>query len=287
MRPDFLIIGSPKCGTTTLWHALSRHPQVFMTRQKEPGFFSEHYGRGWDWYMSLFEGSQHAVAAGEATPAYSAYGYGEEVADRIARHLPAVKLIYMLRHPLRKIESEWLQARKQSRRNVSWNFNDSVRRDRFVIGSVNYLDKLRLYEQRFGRERIHVIFLEELEADWSGGLVRCSRFLGVDETAACTIRLEAQNVASRQRVDTTASRWLRRSSAVRRAAATLPAPLTRAAAALIKRSVSGRPVWDPVVRSMAIDRIREQVEGALKWCDKPVDYWGWDEPDAQAARDAA
>ena len=55
-RPDFIVIGAMKSATTTLHEQLARQPGVFMSRPKEPNFFSDDaiYARGWGWYSSLF-----------------------------------------------------------------------------------------------------------------------------------------------------------------------------------------------------------------------------------------
>lgn len=55
--PDFIIIGAMKCATSTLHDQLARQPGLFMSTPKEPNFFSddEQWGRGLDWYGSLFE----------------------------------------------------------------------------------------------------------------------------------------------------------------------------------------------------------------------------------------
>ena len=51
-KPDFIIIGAAKSGTTTLYEYLCRHPQIFMSTPKEPDFFSldQNYTKGIEWY---------------------------------------------------------------------------------------------------------------------------------------------------------------------------------------------------------------------------------------------
>ena len=55
--PNFVIIGSQKCGTTALHAYLSRHPQISMSRPKELNFFIEerNWPRGVEWYQSQFD----------------------------------------------------------------------------------------------------------------------------------------------------------------------------------------------------------------------------------------
>ena len=63
--PDFLIIGAMKCGTTSLYHYLRDHPQIFMPTIKAPEFFAEesNWGRGIAWYRRQFEGAGPGVLA--------------------------------------------------------------------------------------------------------------------------------------------------------------------------------------------------------------------------------
>ena len=70
MLPNFLVIGAAKAGTTSLYHYLRGHPQVFMSERKELNFFVENDGwvKGTSWYERQFEGAGDAVAVGEATP---------------------------------------------------------------------------------------------------------------------------------------------------------------------------------------------------------------------------
>ena len=72
-RPNFLIVGAAKAGTSSLWHWLGQHPDVFMPENKEPGFFTHGYGLDdFDDYLRLFEGGRGKRCVGEATAAYLA-----------------------------------------------------------------------------------------------------------------------------------------------------------------------------------------------------------------------
>ena len=117
--PDFLIIGTKRGGTTSLWNYLIGHPLVmpmFPSAQKlkSNAYFFSHYDRGLDWYRSHFastaqrarvERSQgHAPIAGEASPYYM---YDPRVADRVRSVMPSVKLIIQLRNPVDRAYSHY------------------------------------------------------------------------------------------------------------------------------------------------------------------------------------
>ena len=70
--PNFLVIGAMKAGTTSLFHYLRDHPQVFLPEEKELYFFTEedNWHRGLEWYRSRFRGAGDAKAVGEASVGY-------------------------------------------------------------------------------------------------------------------------------------------------------------------------------------------------------------------------
>lgn len=109
--PDFLIIGTQKGGTTTLHNMLSQHPQIFMPPGKEIHFFDNHYHKGVEWYQNHFprEGFTRPKIAGEASPYYL---FHPLVPERVASHVPGVKLIVMLRNPIDRAYSQFRHEQK-------------------------------------------------------------------------------------------------------------------------------------------------------------------------------
>ena len=108
--PNFLIIGAGKCGTTSAANYLMQHPDIFMPAVKEPGFFSNEdiWNRGLAWYRSLYWLHRGESVIGEATNAYSALGLYPNTVDRIKATLSNVKILYFVRHPLKRTESDWM-----------------------------------------------------------------------------------------------------------------------------------------------------------------------------------
>src|SRR5215210_7255111 len=105
--PDFLVIGAMKAGTTTLYNHLRGHPDIFMTSYKEPEFFvaEKTWGRGTAWYQRLFADAPDAARLGEASTSYSKCTEFTGVPERIHSLIPDVQLLYVLRHPIARIES--------------------------------------------------------------------------------------------------------------------------------------------------------------------------------------
>ena len=105
MKPNFLIIGAAKSGTTSLYYYLKQHPQVYMPAVKETRFFELHYDKGMEFYWdTYFSGWAGQPAIGEASPCNLYLPY---VPQRIKSSLPHVKLISILRNPVDRAFSHW------------------------------------------------------------------------------------------------------------------------------------------------------------------------------------
>ena len=106
-RPDFLIVGAQKAGTTALQIYLSQHPRIQCAVKKEVNFFKhdKFYGRGEAWYARQFPRRwRPGVLLFEATPGYLYFPF---VADRIREFDPRIKLIMLLRNPVERAYSAW------------------------------------------------------------------------------------------------------------------------------------------------------------------------------------
>lgn len=105
-KPDFLIIGAPKSGTTSLFHYLSRHSKIIAPEYKEPAFFAWHQDKGYNWYLSKFPNKLRKLnkLTFEATPLYL---YFPDTPYKIKNYLPNIKFIIILRNPTERTYSHW------------------------------------------------------------------------------------------------------------------------------------------------------------------------------------
>jgi hypothetical protein len=113
-KPNFFIIGAPKCGTTSLADWLSKHPQVFMSPDKEPMFFNTDFGnqktKSFPAYESLYKDARaEHFAVGEASTFYL---NSKLAVEKILRYQPDAKFIVLLRKPQEMIVSLHSQACK-------------------------------------------------------------------------------------------------------------------------------------------------------------------------------
>ena len=105
-RPNFIIIGSQKSGTTSLASYISQHPQVLPAIKKETHFWSREFNQGIDWYLAHFPPipkSQNLIT-GEATPNYLVT---DKIPERIYSLLPNIKLLVILRNPVDRAFSQY------------------------------------------------------------------------------------------------------------------------------------------------------------------------------------
>ena len=196
--PNFFILGAAKAGTTSLYELLQQHPDIHLSFDKEPMYFSrdDYFSRGADWYANTyFPDSASFARRGEATPHY--LYWAEKVAPRIrATYADAPpKFIAILRHPVQRAHSWYWNMVLEGQESLS--FPDALRAEDERLrehraeleskGSMRYgyarggryLSQLRTYMNVFPAERMHVLLLEDLQQDQAAALVKICSFLGV------------------------------------------------------------------------------------------------------------
>ncbi|WP_420973484.1 sulfotransferase family protein [Bacillus thuringiensis] len=117
--PHFLIIGAQKCGTTSLYNYLIQHPQVCAASQKELHFFDIYFQKGLNWYYNQFPliKLNKLIITGEASPYYLFHPHAPK---RIAKTLPNVKLIVLLRNPVDRAYSHYYHQVKMKTESLSF-----------------------------------------------------------------------------------------------------------------------------------------------------------------------
>jgi len=215
MLPNFLIIGAQRSGTTTLWIACDRHPNIYMSPTRETAFFCNDglYNRGITFYETTFFhewSGQRAV--GEKTPEYLLY---PGTAARIRRLLPDARMVVTVRSPAERAHSNW-------RHNLMFGWEslpfrealdaepDRIAANKNAIGRFGYLARgkyrrqLDQYYYEFDREQVHILLFDDLIADQAAALAMMYRFLGVEPVEGVTIH-EGQAPITRIEVEGTGS----------------------------------------------------------------------------------
>ncbi|MBU3702094.1 MAG: sulfotransferase domain-containing protein [Acidimicrobiia bacterium] len=268
--PDFLILGAEKCATTSLASALRAHPQVFIPRRKE----AHHFGSvddaevSGDSYRRFFAGWDGQPVVGEATPHYLSW---DRSAEQICRFLPEVKGIVLLRDPVDRAYSAFWHGRRagelndgftraidrelvDGRSSSQW-FHDLVARGRYAEQVGRYLDL------GFDRERLLVVFYEEMVADEAAALSTVQEMLGV---APIVTSLPRQNRA--------------RTSWLPRRVRTLVSSRSLSMWARVVERVTGRaftpPPMDPSDRARLNEYYRPHNERLAELLGRDLPGWG-------------
>jgi hypothetical protein len=234
-EPNFFIVGTAKAGTTSLYHYLRQHPQIYMSPVKEPCYFAseirlenlseahrrhirlgsaQNTGRPpgwlfstWQEYLELFRGVQNETAVGEASVAYL---WSETSASNIAASLPDAKIIIMLRDPAERAFSQYLHqvavglVRGPFRKHIEecLRKRDRTISEHYPLLEVGlYHDQVKRYLDRFPRKNIRIYWYEE---DWREPdrlFADLFQFLGVDK--------EFRPNSSRKKLERRAPRFAR------------------------------------------------------------------------------
>ncbi|MEM7524164.1 MAG: sulfotransferase [Pseudomonadota bacterium] len=198
-RPDFLIVGAMKCGTTTLAAQLAAQPGVFMTTPKEPNFFSDDdvWARGLGWYESLFADAEAGDLKGEASTHYTKLPTYGACADRLHAALDDVRLVYITRDPLARLVSHYIH--EWSEGVISSDIETALGTNPELVSYSRYAMQIEPYLVRYGAENILWTTLERMRADQAGVLARVGAHIGMTETPVWTEE-QAQMNASAERI---------------------------------------------------------------------------------------
>lgn len=276
--PDFLIIGAAKAGTTYLSGLLGQHPQVGISDPKEPKFFTTYWNHGWDWYERCFAAVQDRAVVGDASTQYSIVGVYPKAVQRIAEFAPQAKLIYLVRHPLARLESQWMED-ANSWRTTPVPFDEAVTTKPEYIDATLYWKQYSAYRQHFDSSRILVLFFEEFVKSPESVAAECFRFLGVDDRFQVATDCAERNVSSQKRSPKPLFRPLHSLSPrlLNSISVMLPLPVRDMAKRIVKSPLK-RPGWTPEVRSWVVEKVGEDSARLLKHFAKPPDFWQLQEP---------
>lgn len=211
LLPDFVILGGQRCGTSSLYKYLGRHPQIAPSLRKETEYFTVDYGKGESWYRAHFPlGIRRAVAEKrgrtlltfEATPDYL---FDPRAPERLAAALPEAKLIVMLRDPVERAYSHYHHSVRLGFEDLS--FRDAIaaeserlapdietmRRDPLdrvpnfrrysYVSRGQYSDQITRWYDHFERDRFLIMTAEAFFDHPERTLHTIEEFVGVDAWA--------------------------------------------------------------------------------------------------------
>lgn len=297
--PDFLVAGAPKAGTTALHVALARHPQLYLSRTKEPKFFlsdgqpplgkgpgdakttREQVWRRAD-YEALFDAAPPGALLGESTPFYL---YDVAAQARIAALIPDVRLVCVLRDPIDRAHSNWahlwsaglepeadfvaacaLEDRRQAAGWAPfWRY----------LGLGRYGEQLASLWSQFPQEHTLVLRYQELRETPVETMNRICAFLGV-QTDVLT-EVPAENVtthASSSPTNRAVAQALRLGTAIdHRVPGPVLAPVNRFLSRHLQREQRPRQPLTPDQREALMPRIADDVRRLEALTGARFDAW--------------
>jgi hypothetical protein len=211
LLPDFIIIGTQKGGTSSLYEHLAQHPLVFPALKKEVHFFdSENFAKGTNWYRGHFKlglrgtfarrFAQGRAITGEASPYYLFYPHAPK---RVAELLPKAKLVVMLRNPIDRALSHYYHQVRKGREPLSFEAAIEAEGERLkgeherilqndayysypywaysYLARGIYADQLKLWFELFPREQLLFIKSEDFFTNPAACFKRTLHFLGLPE----------------------------------------------------------------------------------------------------------
>lgn len=199
-KPNLFIVGASKSGTTTLYHYLKKHLQVFMPEDelyKEPAFFSiKGEKMGYEKYIDIFKNAQSSHKyIGEASTAYLT---DDVAAKRIYDYNKDSKIIVLLRNPVDRAYSlyNWMV---QEGYEYSLNFEIALKKELYrkqkkipnffepeyywnymYFASGLYYEQVKRYFELFNSENIKVIIFEDMVKDIQKTYQEVSSFLEIE-----------------------------------------------------------------------------------------------------------
>ena len=210
-----IIAGCNKAGTTSLFRYLADHPQVSPSRKKETDYFLADIGDDIEQararYEALFTPRNGASCRLEASPGY--LRNGRAVAERIARTVPSATLLFILREPASRLISYLRTTRQRLDEVVTAVDPESYVElvERVAAGEQVppepgpmrnalrqfqggcYAHYLREFLECFQRDRIHILFFEDLSADERRFMRGVCQLLGIDDSYYAHYRFTVEN----------------------------------------------------------------------------------------------
>ena len=273
MFPNFLVIGAAKCGTTSLCKLLGEHPDVFVSDPKEPHYFSseiENPSRQ-SAYEELFRGAKGKGAVGEGSVSYSLPKVIERAAMNIHRFIPMCKLIYMVRHPISRIESDWRMRRHERRTPKS--INEAVRKQENLLEIGMYWKNLSVYRSLFPDDQILILFLEDFSRNPHHELERCYEHISVSTSFRPNNAFRPRNASNSFRQYSRLASYIRGLRGFRRFEYCMPRIVKKLGKTFLTKKEQFYVQWDEDVLADVKIKFIEDSKKFLKYCGKPINFW--------------
>lgn len=171
-----------KSGTTSLHNYLNAHPEIYMSDNKEPGYFVEqlNLNQGLDWYLPLFKDGRDCRYVGESSTHYTKLPTYNGVAERIKAFNPSARFIYVMRDPFERLISHyWHAVRKVEHGGEHRGLCKAVQENVEYLAFGDYATQLQPYFSLFGSDAVYTLTFESMKADPVGEVNKVFSWLGL------------------------------------------------------------------------------------------------------------
>jgi hypothetical protein len=296
-RPNFFIVGAPKCGTTALHTYLGAHPNLFLCKPKEPNYLStdfptHRYVTEEKDYLRLFENaSDDETVVGEASAWYL---YSSEAIPNIHKFDPQAKIIAMVRNPIDIVPSlhgMLLRNFAEDEENLerAWDLQASRRagegfaRDRnkgFDPKTCLYADVCKLGTQIerlfdvFPREQVHIIMFDDFVRDTKTCYENVLDFLQVPSDGRTTFPPENVRQSIKSPLVAKAIWKLRdKGTAIKRKLGIVKSFNAMALFRPLYEQTQSRPQLSVEFKERLVDEFKQDVELLSKFLERDLSHW--------------
>ncbi len=265
--PDFFVIGAAKSATTSLCVALGRHPEIFVPQKKELNFFNQGDAGelSQSHYCDYFSPAGNDQIVGEGSISYSLSQRYPGTAGRIAAGAQDSKIIYIVRDPVDRIVSFYLQLSAAG--TLSSTIDTALAKSDTLLDSALYWRQLNEYRKHWADDSILVLFFEDWVKDQNQVLARCHEFLGVGEHQLA-IPVKAFTATRGQRIDRRGAALFRKLPFAGEIRDRLPARVRSFLRKNFKREVVAKPELSVATKRFILDAVREDCVQLLAHCGR-------------------
>lgn len=281
-KPDFILIGAMKCATSTVCAYFERHPDTFMLPGQEPNFFShdENWAGGIAAYEALFDAGADKKLRAEGSNLYTFGEMYPETAERMAQVLPDAKLMYVVRHPIKRLTSAWIQNRVDAGDDkVAASVDQAIDANpaRLLDPSL-YWKQIERFRAHYSDDQIWIGFVEDLMADPDTFFAAACAFLDIEPNTDDGASQLHQNPSASKRVPNAKYTAIRQSPLFKVAEATIPKPLrTWVKSKFLSDPAQQASTLSEAAHARLVETIRPDAERFLAYAGKSQDFWTFDQ----------
>lgn len=293
-KPDFFIVGAPKCGTTAMYDYLGQHPEIFVPEEKEVLYFGADLilpgaQRDEQEYLAHFADVRDEKRVGHS---FGWYLFSRRAAEEIKEFNPAVNIIIMLRNPVDMIYSlhsqrlysgtediedfrEAIEAEQERQRGLRMPNYTWITRGLFYLEVARYAEQVKRYVDVFGWEKITLAIFDDFISNTRETYKGVCESLGVDARFEPVMNVLNPNKRARSRVtqdllDRQAPKL------VRNLGRFIPKRARRGLYKTLKNlnaAKEPRPPMDPELKRSLQARFLPDVERLSKLLDRDLTHW--------------